>query len=70
MQGYEVCFSNLKMEFPHGRWGDITSVRFISTAVNTENLEHIPPNVKNLVVNGVFMRKNKRRESYAKMANN
>ena len=54
----KAAFSNLKMEFPHVLVdGDLASVRFISTAVNTGKFMGAPANKKNLVINGNFIRK-------------
>jgi predicted ester cyclase len=58
MQDMKAAFSNLKMEFPHVLVdGDLASVRFISTAVNTGKFMGAPANKKNLVLNGNFIRK-------------
>lgn len=58
MQDMKAAFSDLKMEFPHVVVdGDTASVRFISTAVNTGKFMGAPANRKNLVVNGIFIRK-------------
>lgn len=58
MQDMKAAFSNLKMEFPHVLVdGDLASVRFISTAVNTGKFMGAPANKKNLVINGNFIRK-------------
>ncbi|MEI6139564.1 MAG: ester cyclase [Mariniphaga sp.] len=58
MQDMKSAFSNLKMEFPQILVdGDMASIRFISTAVNTGKFMGAPANDKNLEVHGIFMRK-------------
>jgi predicted ester cyclase len=58
MQDMIAAFSNLKMEFPNIIVdGDMASIRFISTAVNTGKFMGAPANNKNLEIHGVFMRK-------------
>jgi predicted ester cyclase len=58
MQDMKSAFSNLKMTFPAiVAEGDMVSIRFISTAVNTGSFMGAPANKKNLEVNGIFMRK-------------
>lgn len=58
MQDMKAAFSNLKMVFPHILVdGDMASVRFISTAVNTGKFMGAPANKKNLEIHGIFMRK-------------
>ncbi|MBS1635617.1 MAG: ester cyclase [Bacteroidetes bacterium] len=58
MQDMKAAFSGLKMEFPHVLVdGDLASVRFISTAVNTGKFMGAPANRRNLEVNGIFVRK-------------
>jgi predicted ester cyclase len=58
MQDMKAAFSNLKMEFPHILVdGDMASIRFISTAVNTGKFMGAPANNKNLEINGIFIRK-------------
>jgi predicted ester cyclase len=58
MQDMKSAFSNLKMEFPHILVdGDMASIRFISTAVNTGKFMGAPANNKNLEINGIFIRK-------------
>lgn len=58
MQDMKAAFSNLKMEFPHVVVdGDLASVRFISTAVNTGKFMGAPANKKDLVINGILIRK-------------
>ena len=58
MQDMKAAFSNLKMEFPNILVdGDMASIRFISTAVNTGKFMGAPANKKNLEVHGIFMRK-------------
>ena len=58
MQDMKSAFSNLKMEFPQILVdGDMVSIRFISTAVNTGKFMGAPANNKNLEVHGIFMRK-------------
>lgn len=58
MQDMKAAFSNLKMEFPHILVdGDLVSIRFISTAVNTGKFMGAPANNKNLEINGIFIRK-------------
>ncbi len=58
MQDMKAAFSNLKMEFPHIVVdGDTASIRFVSTAVNTGKFMGAPANKKNLVINGIFIRK-------------
>ncbi len=47
MQDMKAAFSNLKMEFPHVLVdGDLVSIRFISTAVNTGKFMGAPANKK------------------------
>lgn len=58
MQDMKAAFSNLKMEFPHVLVdGDLASVRFVSTAVNTGKFMGAPANKRNLEVHGIFIRK-------------
>ena len=58
MQDMKSAFSNMKMEFPNIMIdGDMASIRFISTAVNTGKFMGAPANKKNLEVHGIFMRK-------------
>jgi predicted ester cyclase len=58
MQDMKAAFSNLKMEFPHILVdGDMASIRFISTAVNTGKFMGAPANNKHLEINGIFIRK-------------
>lgn len=58
MQDMKAAFSDLAMEFPNILVdGDMASIRFISTAVNTGSFMGAPANKRNLVVNGIFMRK-------------
>lgn len=58
MQDMKVAFSNLKMQFPHVIVdGDLATIRFISTAVNTGKFMGAPANNKNLEVNGICIRK-------------
>lgn len=58
MQDMRAAFSNMKMEFPHVLVdGDLVSIRFISTAVNTGSFMGAPANKKNLTVHGIFIRK-------------
>ena len=58
MQDMKAAFSNLKMTFPNIiADGDMVSIRFISTAVNTGSFMGAPANKKNLEVHGIFMRK-------------
>jgi predicted ester cyclase len=58
MQDMKSAFSNMKMEFPNIVVdGDMASIRFISTAVNTGKFMGAPANKKNLEVHGIFMRK-------------
>jgi predicted ester cyclase len=58
MQDMKAAFSNLKMEFPHIVVdGDMASIRFISSAVNTGKFMGAPANNKNLEINGIFIRK-------------
>lgn len=58
MQDMKAAFSGLKMEFPNIIVdGDMASIRFISTAVNTGKFMGAPANKKNLEVHGIFMRK-------------
>jgi predicted ester cyclase len=58
MQDMKAAFSGLKMEFPHVLVdGDLASVRFISTAVNTGKFMGAPANNRNLEVNGILIRK-------------
>ena len=58
MQDMKAAFSDLKMEFPHVLVdGDMASVRFISTAVNTGKFMGAPANKRNLEIHGIFMRK-------------
>ena len=58
MQDMKSAFSNLNMTFPSIiAEGDMVSIRFISTAVNTGSFMGAPANKKNLEVHGIFMRK-------------
>lgn len=58
MQDMKAAFSDLKMVFPAiVEEGDLVSIRFISTAINTGSFMGAPANKKNLEVNGIFMRK-------------
>lgn len=58
MQDMKSAFSNLNMTFPAIiAGGDMVSIRFISTAVNTGSFMGAPANKKNLEVHGIFMRK-------------
>ena len=58
MQDMKSAFSGLRMEFPHiVADGDLVSVRFISTAVNTGKFMGAPANKKNIEVHGIFIRK-------------
>ena len=58
MQDMKTAFSGLKMEFPHVLVdGNLASVRFISTAVNTGKFMGAPANKKNLEIHGTFIRK-------------
>jgi steroid delta-isomerase-like uncharacterized protein len=58
MQDMKAAFSDLRMEFPSILVdGDIASIRFISTAVNTGKFMGAPANKKNLEIHGIFMRK-------------
>ncbi|MDD2798350.1 MAG: ester cyclase [Bacteroidales bacterium] len=58
MQDMKAAFSNLKMSFPSLiAEGDMVSIRFISTAVNTGSFMGAPANKRNLEVHGIFMRK-------------
>ena len=58
MQDMRAAFSNLQMQFPHILVdGDMASIRFISTAVNTGKFMGAPANNKNLEVHGIFIRK-------------
>jgi len=58
MQDMKSAFSNLKMEFPNIVIdGDMASIRFISTAINTGKFMGAPANKRNLEVHGIFMRK-------------
>lgn len=58
MQDMKAAFSDLKMVFPAILVdGDMASIRFISTAVNTGKFMGAPANKKNLEVHGIFMRK-------------
>jgi predicted ester cyclase len=58
MQDMKAAFSDLAMQFPNILVdGDMASIRFISTAVNTGRFMGAPANKRNLEVNGIFMRK-------------
>lgn len=58
MQDMKSAFSDLNMTFPSIiAEGDMVSIRFISTAVNTGSFMGAPANKKNLEVHGIFMRK-------------
>ncbi|MCK6602597.1 MAG: ester cyclase [Bacteroidetes bacterium] len=58
MQDLKSAFSGLNMTFPHIlAEGDLVSVRFISTAVNTGSFMGAPANRKNLEIHGIFIRK-------------
>lgn len=57
MQDMKSAFSNLKMIFPNVLVdGNMASVQFISTAVNTGSFMGAPANSKNLEIHGMFMR--------------
>ena len=57
MQDMKAAFSDLKMVFPNIVVdGDMASIRFISTAVNTGSFMGAPANKKNLEIHGIFMR--------------
>ena len=58
MQDMKAAFSDLKMVFPSIVVdGDMASIRFISTAVNTGSFMGAPANKKNLEIHGIFIRK-------------
>ena len=58
MQDMKAAFAGLKMEFPQTVVdGDLASIRFISTAVNTGSFMGAPANKKNLEIHGIFVRK-------------
>jgi predicted ester cyclase len=58
MQDMKAAFSNLQMTFPAVlEEGDMVSIRFISTAVNTGSFMDAPANKRNLEIHGIFMRK-------------
>ncbi|HUN23660.1 MAG TPA: ester cyclase [Anaerolineales bacterium] len=58
MQDMKAAFSGLKMAFPSViAEGDMVSIRFISTAVNTGSFMGAPANKHNLEIHGIFMRK-------------
>lgn len=58
MQDMKAAFSDLKMEFPQVLVdGDLASVRFISTAVNTGSFMGAPANSRHLTIHGTFIRK-------------
>ena len=58
MQDMKAAFSDLRMEFPSILVdGDMASIRFISTAVNTGKFMGAPANKKHLEIHGIFMRK-------------
>ena len=58
MQDMKAAFSRLKMAFPNVMVdGDMVSIRFISTAVNTGSFMGAPANKKNLEIHGINMRK-------------
>ena len=58
MQDMKAAFSNLQMTFPAVICeGDMVSIRFISTAINTGSFMGAPANKKNLEIHGIFMRK-------------
>ena len=58
MQDMKAAFSDLKMVFPNIVVdGDMASIRFISTAVNTGKFMGAPANKKNLEIHGIFMRR-------------
>ena len=58
MQDMKAAFSNLNFTYANiVEEGDMVSIRFIATAVNTGSFMGAPANKKNLEVNGIFMRK-------------
>lgn len=58
MQGLKEAMSNMTMEFTHVICeGDIVSIRFVTTAKNTGKFMGAPASKKNVVINGIFMRK-------------
>ncbi len=58
MQDMKQAFSGLKMQFPNIVVdGNMASIRFVSTAVNTGKFMGAPANKKNLEVHGIFMRR-------------
>jgi hypothetical protein len=58
MQDMKGAFSNLKMVFPNILVdGDMASIRFVSTAINTGSFMGAPANKRNLEVHGIFIRK-------------
>ncbi len=58
MQDMKNAFSNLNFTFANiVAEGEMVSIRFIATAINTGSFMNAPANKKNLTVNGIFMRK-------------
>ncbi|MFA5015226.1 MAG: ester cyclase [Actinomycetota bacterium] len=58
MQDMKAAFSNLDFKFPTIVVdGDVASIRFVATAVNTGKFMGAPANKKHIEVNGIFMRK-------------
>jgi steroid delta-isomerase-like uncharacterized protein len=58
MQDMKAAFSNLNFTYANiVEEGDMVSIRFIATAVNTGKFMGAPANNKNLEINGIFMRK-------------
>jgi steroid delta-isomerase-like uncharacterized protein len=58
MQDMKAAFSDLQMQFPQVlAEGDMVSIRFVSTAVNTGSFMGAPANKKHLEIHGQFMRK-------------
>ncbi|MDD8018226.1 MAG: ester cyclase [Bacteroidota bacterium] len=58
MQGLKDAMSNMTMDFTHViSDGDIVSIRFITRAKNTGKFMGAPASKKDVVINGIFMRK-------------
>jgi len=58
MQGMKNGFSGMNMEFTHVlEEGDQVSIRFVTTCKHTGNFMGAPATKKDLVINGIFMRK-------------
>ncbi len=58
MQGLKEAMTDMTMDFTHiVSDGDIVSIRFVTTAKNTGKFMGAPASNKQVVINGIFMRK-------------